>query len=231
MESVEKEAVKAGRWQKRLLPVMTGMLTGLTIFFLLASFVQLFYLHQRIENCPSLDLNPAMKIMETGQLNTTDRLDYARWKALVILEGHALGRRYHQANVLLMSRIWKSYLGFVTGMIMAMVGAAFILGKLREPETTLNAEGSAFKFSITSASPGLILATLGTILMLTTIIHHSDIEVKDSALYTSTWVLQKPDKAPPPVPFKLEETTKSGEGKFNPDEHGKKVMQKIKEDK
>lgn len=228
MESIEKEAVKVGRWQKRLLPVMNGMLTGLTIFFLLASFVQLFYLHKRIENFPILDINPAMKIMETGQLNTTDRLDYARWKALVILEGHALDRRYHQANMLLMSRIWKSYLGFVTGMIMAMVGAAFILGKLRETETTLNAEGGEFKFSITTASPGLILSTLGTILMLTTIIRHSDIEVKDSALYTWTWALQV--KINSPMPFTPAEKTVSDKDEFNPEEHLNGLKQKTKED-
>jgi len=229
MESVEKETVKAKGWQKRLLPVMTGMLIGLTMFFLLSSFVQLFYLHRQIETCPVLDLSPAMKILETGELNATDRLNYSRWKTLATLEGYALDRRYHQANVLLMSRIWKSYLGFVTGLIMAMVGAAFILGKLREPETTLNAEGSAFKFSMISTSPGLILATLGTFLMLTTIIHHSEIDVKDSALYTSTWVLQNPDKIHSPVPFTSTKETGSGEDEFNPDEHLKRLKQKIEE--
>ena len=43
-------------WQRRLLPVMVRMLAGLTIFFFLASFVQLFYLHSRIEKAPSIEL-------------------------------------------------------------------------------------------------------------------------------------------------------------------------------
>jgi hypothetical protein len=50
------------------------------------------------------------------------------------------------------------------------------------------------KFSITTASPGLILAVLGTLLLLATLVTHSEIEVKDAPLYTQAWF------APPQMP-------------------------------
>lgn len=187
MESPQTEAPRITMWQKRLLPFMISMLSVLTLFFFIASLIQIYYLQSRIEQSPELDLNPALSMLE-GAATAGDKLDYARWKTLSILEGNALQRRYHQANALLMSRVWTRYLGFVTGMILAMVGAAFILGKLREPYSKLDADSALWKFSITSASPGLILAVLGTILMLTTMVTHFEIEVRDVPLYTSGWV-------------------------------------------
>lgn len=190
MSSKEIEPPRTIKWQKRLLPFMVGMIALLTFFFLVASFYQLYYLHKKIENCPKLNLESAMSLIDSTDLNLTelDRLDFVRWRTLSTLEGYTLKRRYHQANVLLMSRIWKKYLGFVTGMILALVGAVFILGKLREPTSTLNAESGIWKFSLTTASPGLLLALLGTILMITTIVTHKKIEVKDRSTYTHMWL-------------------------------------------
>ena len=62
-------------WQRRLLPLMVGLLVTLTAFFIVASFVQLYYLQTRIEKVPRLDLGPAMtsldeiaKDMQSGKL-------------------------------------------------------------------------------------------------------------------------------------------------------------------
>jgi hypothetical protein len=163
-------------WQRRLLPLMVGLLVTLTAFFIVASFVQLYYLQTRIEKAPRLDLGPAMtsldeiaKDMQSGKIQDpralNSRIEQARWQTLSILEANVLQRRYHHAGVLLISRIWTRYLGFVTGTILAMVGAAFILGKLQEASSNLGAEGGLWKVSLTTASPGLVLAALGTILM------------------------------------------------------------------
>ncbi len=196
-------------WQKKLLPLMIGMLAVLAFFFFVASFIQLYYLHSRIEDAPKLDLAQAFSIPDSGGAATDmGKLDYSKWKALSILEGYSLQRRYHQANVLLMSRVWTRYLGFVTGMILAFVGAAFILGKLREPETKFDAEG-IWKFSLVTASPGLILAVLGTLLMLATIVTHTEIEVTDSPLYTQAQFAQpqtiETPSQPAPLPPKGED--------------------------
>ena len=177
------------KWQKRLMPFMVTVLSVVMLFFFTASAFQLYYLHQRIERSPELDLNPVLVAIESNPAGASekDKLQIARWKTLAILEGNALQRRYHQANVLLMSRIWTGYLGFVTGMILALVGATFILGKLRESESKVDAASAAWKVSLTTASPGLVLAVLGTILMITTIMGRYEIQVNDGQLYTAEW--------------------------------------------
>lgn len=166
------------RWQKRLLPLMTWMVVGLTLFFFIASFAQLAYLHVTIEDAPTASVD-SLAVPENAQSPEQAR----RFNALAQLEGSVLAHRYHQANVFLMSRVWARYLGFVTGMILALVGAAFILGKLREETTELSAEGIGGTFSFRSASPGLVLAVLGVILMTTTIVTHHQISTADSPVY------------------------------------------------
>jgi len=181
-------------WQRRLLPLMVGLLVTLTAFFIVASFVQLYYLQTRIEKAPRLDLGPAMasldeiaKDMQSGKIQDpralNSRIEQARWQTLSILEANVLQRRYHHAGVLLISRIWTRYLGFVTGTILAMVGAAFILGKLQEASSNLGAEGGLWKVSLTTASPGLVLAALGTILILATLATSMDLNVNDGPVY------------------------------------------------
>ena len=201
------------KWQKKLLPFMVIVLSVVMLFFFTASAFQLYYLHQRIEQSPELDLNLALGALESNPAGASekDKLQIGRWKTLSILEGNALQRRYHQANVLLMSRIWTGYLGFVTGMILALVGATFILGKLKESESKVDAGSEVWKFSMTTASPGLILALLGTILMITTIIGRYEINVNDGQLYTAEWNSGTPpdpqeqaDVLPPPATFPAE---------------------------
>lgn len=177
------------QWQRRLLPVMVAMVAVVTVFFLLASLFQLYSIHNRIEASPVLELGPALALLESAapgaERDPQTTLDFARWKTLAILEGHTLQRRYHQANVLLMARVWVRYLGFVTGMILSLVGAVFILGKLREPVTRMEAQGQGFSGSLATSSPGIVLAVLGTGLMLATILTHNQIDVSDAPPYTA----------------------------------------------
>ena len=197
-------------WQRRLLPLMVGLLVTLTAFFIVASFVQLYYLQTRIEKAPRLDLGPAMasldeiaKDMQSGKIQDpralNSRIEQARWQTLSILEANVLQRRYHHAGVLLISRIWTRYLGFVTGTILAMVGAAFILGKLQEASSNLGAEGGLWKVSLTTASPGLVLAALGTILILATLATSMDLNVNDGPVYLREASGAAAEAPPPPL--------------------------------
>lgn len=173
-------------WQVRLLPFMIAIMAALTIFFFWISMNQLESLQERIERSPQLDLAPEYEEVEQGlNLNASNRLLYAQWKTLALLEENALERQYHQADVLLMSRSWIRYLGFITGMVLALLGAAFIFGKLREASSDLSLGNAAANVTVRSASPGLILAVLGTLLMLTTILTRSEIDVRNGPLYTS----------------------------------------------
>lgn len=66
---------------------------------------------------------------------------------------------------------------------MALVGATFILGKRSEQETSIDGEGSSFKASLRSGSPGVVLAFFRAALMLSTIFSKTDISVSDKAVY------------------------------------------------
>jgi len=191
--SDEKKAMEPGpspedvdykKWQGRLLPFMTRMVVILTFFFFFASCGQLIYLHWNILKGPKLNTHESLSLLSlSSDPKPEEILEASKLKAIIMLEANSLENQYHQASILLMSRVWTSYLGFVTGMILALVGAAFILGKLREPTSELITKLQATDISFKSASPGLVLAVLGTILMLTTVITHHNIEVVHTAVY------------------------------------------------
>ncbi len=196
------------KWQTKLLPFMTRMISALTLFFFLASFGQLIYLHVNIRNSPTLNINESFsQLPPSSNLTTQQTIEASKLKALIMLEGHSLERQYHQANVLLMSRVWTSYLGFVTGMVLALVGAAFILGKLREPVSEISTAIQSTSMSLKSASPGLLLAGLGTMLMLATIITHHKIEVVDKAVYLHDSPASTPAAVSEQPPLELPRTT------------------------
>ncbi len=172
-------------WSARLLPLMTWMVLGLTLFFFIASAAQLTYLHLEIRKSPQPDLSQPLAALLDGTVSTknTARQQNARVAVLSTLELSAMNYRYHQANVALLSRVWMRYLGFVTGMVLAMVGAVFILGRLQDQGSTASAKSAGGSFTFKTASPGLILSALGVVLMLTTITTHHEIAVSDQAIF------------------------------------------------
>ena len=161
-------------WQDKLLPLMRGMLISLTAFFIVATLYQAYNIQQRI-----VDLGREEYRLPSEATGTEADV----WRARVGLEAYAIRHRYQHSSLILMSRAWIIYLGFVTGMILAMVGAAFILGKIRESESQLTAKGAAGEFSFKSASPGLMMAVLGTALMISTMVIRADVTVTDTPLY------------------------------------------------
>ena len=167
-------------WQRRLLPVMVSFLVVFAGFFFLASLAQVIYLHATLAEGP---------IVETGTQSSAitpaveQDLDFLTYQTAIGLEREALARRHHHASVSLMSKIWMHYLGFVTGMILALVGAAFILGKLREPVSEISTGASPATLSLKTSSPGLALAALGVLLMSLTIIARHETSVTDAPVY------------------------------------------------
>ncbi len=187
----------------RLLSTARGMLVGLTVFFLLASLGQLFYLQRQVAQVPALDLE-ALIDKRMGRVAPEDLRSLMELESRAALEEHALKRRYHQANVLLMSRLWISYLSFVTGMILSMVGASFVLGRIREPVTKLDAGSDVARFSIASSSPGIILAALGTLLIACSILTNHQIVVEDRPVYFATYQYDS-TTVPPAIPSDRED--------------------------
>jgi hypothetical protein len=180
-------------WQKKLLPLMSRMIIVLSAFFFIASLAQVIYLDYAISNTPKFDSMEALSALRR-QPGTNEKLaEETRLKSLVMLEGNMVDNLYHQAHVLLMARIWTSYIGFVTGMILALVGATFVLGKLKAPPSDLGAKSNLWEISFKSSSPGLILAALGTTLMLATILTHNDIKTNQQAVYLHDTLLYPVD--------------------------------------
>ena len=172
------------KWQKKLLPLMSRMIIVLSAFFFLASLLQVIYLQQKITTTPQFDASEAISgLTQRPITNDKQLLEITRLKTQIMLEGNMVDNLYQQARVLLMTRLWTTYIGFVTGMILALVGATFVLGKLETSPSALNTKTNLWDFSINSASPGLVLAVLGTTLMLATIFTHHPIETNHRAIY------------------------------------------------
>jgi hypothetical protein len=114
------------------------------------------------------------------------QIQLASMRESFALEREAMARRYNQGNLLIATRLWTRMMGFVTGMILALIGAAFVLGKLSEDTSELTANSHAVSLSLKSASPGIILCVLGTILMSMTIWVTVDLSTKDAALYVGS---------------------------------------------
>jgi hypothetical protein len=171
-------------WHSRLLPYMITMLFGLTLFFFIATMIQLYVLQNRVAATPELNIDKEIQhLLSTGSPPASPENAVVAIQAR--LEAHSIARRYAIGQSILMARLWARYLGFVTGMILSLVGAVFILGKLREASSSVNIDASFAKIALVSTSPGLIMTVLGTALMLATILTNPEIQVNDARVYLS----------------------------------------------
>lgn len=174
------------RWQRKLLPFMSRSLVVLAISFFVITIFNEYELRTFIK---SEDTQSArIKIEELLKAHGKDSAISGQVlrQGLLLLEADALDKRYRGASAMLMSRIWTRQLAFMTGMVLAFIGAVFIIGKLSESRADVNLGASEWKAGISSTSPGLILAFLGTILMGIALIVQPPIEVQDKPVYFVT---------------------------------------------
>jgi len=172
------------KWQERLLPTMNGLLVGLTIFFFLTTFGQMAYLHWSILQIPEVNISQtSAESLITSTDTFEDRMNARELEVRSRMEAFIVTQRYRQVSVLLMAGLWIRYLGFITGMILALVGASFVLGKLREPNQKFTGKFSWIDISLRTTSSGVILAVLGVILMFATILNKDFYNVSDSNVY------------------------------------------------
>ncbi len=157
-----------------MLPWMIGLICVATVSFIAIGLYEISHLEANIMRPTSMHTTAVLDSVKQGDFSL--RAGYA-------LEADLLDRRYHQANALLLSRCAMKYLGFLTGMLLSLVGASFVLGKLREAPSALTARGGLSHATINSSSPGLVLSALGTLLMLATIVVHDPITVNDGTFY------------------------------------------------
>jgi len=187
------------RWQQRLLPLMRSALVLMALFFFVASLYQYQQLYRDVQQHAPSAVAQLDRLEQRLAPAQRDSLDYVRWKTMVTLEQDAMQMRYQQINASLLLRTWTRYTGFLVGMVLALVGAFFILGKLKEDQSQVSGEGGGFKFAVASSSPGIVLATLGTVLMAITLIVKFDFEVSDKPVYILPYGLASfAVPAPPP---------------------------------
>jgi len=192
-EKTKYELDQVNSWQKKLLPWLIIMPTILILLFIYLATRQMQQFNTVIEAKSESVIDKIIPSPSDTLLNNNlkGNMDYIRWITLARMEEKSLDRRYNQGGLLLASRIFTKYLGFFTGMILAIVGAVFIIGKLQESSSDIEgAVGDQMKLKIVSSSPGIIFGVLGTVLMLSTILQHAEIELKDQPLFLNPYNIQ-----------------------------------------
>lgn len=160
---------------------MVGVICFFSLFFIIATAFQLYSIRSKIEY---QDTDEIRLYSQMQQANSQLEFDQLSLQTKAELETYALKRRYHQSNMLLVSRIWIQYLGFLVGTILALIGGTFVLGKMRERGSKFDSEiKDVGKFAFDSSSPGLILVFFGTVIIAITLFYHPKITVQDGSLY------------------------------------------------
>lgn len=182
----EYELRQTNAWQRKLMPWLIAMPTVLILLFVYLATRQM----QRFNTVLDAKSESAIEKLIPSPSDTVlyeklkGDMAYIRWVTLARMEEKSFDRRYSQGGLLLASRIFTKYLGFFTGMILAIVGSVFIIGKLQEDQSNVEGGmGESMKVKIASSSPGIIFGVLGTILMLSTIMQHTDITTNDQPLF------------------------------------------------
>ena len=170
-------------WQRYLRPFMIVMIAGVTLFYCIGSVVQISSLNRQLGSVPEIAAQMKLAMKIENEAPDPSSVLSGETRARVLLEAHGLERRYHQANALLLTRVWAKNIGFLTGMILCLLGATFIFGKFRESTSALAGEAASVKGSINSASPGIILSALGTVILLSSLFADPKIEVMDTPVY------------------------------------------------
>ena len=183
------------RWQRRLLPFMTGFVVVMAVLFFLFSGFHLYQVSNFIETEHGQNIRDLIQTEIAKPTANPPTADDITQHALLLLEADTLDKRYHEASALLMSRIWSRQLAFITGMVMAFLGAVFILGKLSESTSQISGGSGDWKVAVTSASPGIILAVLGTTLLVSSLYVRASLDVIDGPAYVNT--LRRPAIANP----------------------------------
>jgi hypothetical protein len=186
------------RWQRRLLPFMAGFVVMMAVAFFCFSGLHLYQVTAFIET--EHGQNIRAQIESEIAKPTKEQLtgEAVTQHSLLLLEADALDKRYHEASALLMSRIWSRQLTFITGMVLAFLGAVFILGKLSESTSQISGGASELKVAISSASPGIILSFFGTVLLVSSLFVRASLDVTDGPAYLN--VLRRPAYNSNPIP-------------------------------
>jgi hypothetical protein len=162
--------------QRKMMPIAIGTVLFLIVAFVTISLFGILKIREQLNNSPNFIVDAtgfAKHIQDQGFDNNS---------MSAALEEYVLASKYHQARVLTLTNVITQYFGFLTGMILALIGCVFILSKIREDISDVELK-DFIRFKITSSSPGIILTLFGTILILSTINIKHTIDIRDDSIY------------------------------------------------
>jgi len=172
-------------WQRRMASFMTASVIVAAVFFAILTVWQF----RSFEVGLVRHATDAEEVWHQTLRPVTyeQEFELSRTRAAFFLERELIARRYDQVNLTLTTRLWTRLMGFITSMILALVGAAFVLGKLSEDVSEAAAKaglpGQEWSLSVRSASPGIILVVMGTLLMALSISIQASYSAEDKAIY------------------------------------------------
>lgn len=168
-------------WQIKLLPFMVRSIVVMGMLFFLSSSTQLYLVYLGLRTAPEV-VQPFVQAEESSR-----DAQALRWDGLLKLEHELLARRHQVVNAALMHQACVLHLGFLTGMLLCLVGAVFILGRLHEDASSLLGQASELKLVLHTASPGIVLVVVGSGLICVTLFTRIDLMVQGQAVYVSQW--------------------------------------------
>lgn len=103
------------------------------------------------------------------------------------VENEALNMRNNRSVSALFMRAYTQFLSVTAGMILAMLGAIFVLARVDSRETRAEASWKEFRWLMNTASPGVLLACLGVVLVgFVAYRSITTIDTKDSPVFGGT---------------------------------------------
>lgn len=177
--SIETLPTTNDQWQLKVLPFMTRAIAVMGLLFFLSSFVQIHLMHVELQTAPEVEEASA----SLDDLESPAKAELMRWNALVTLERETLRAREQATNAVILRQASLLNLGFLTGMVLCLVGAVFVLGRLQEPATSLSGETPQLKVALNTSSPGIVLVVLGAGLICATLFHHYQFNLPDKTVY------------------------------------------------
>lgn len=206
MSEAGEASTRNHRWQVKLLPFMTGSLVALAACFFAATLWNYSSLQGQLQR-PVSDIQ--------GVLDRLPKMDASQkqWYVSAVLEEQSLRSRHQQNGAVVSASIWTRFMGFMTGMVLVIAGSVFILGKL---ESTFegNANLNGYQGSLTTTSPGLVLAVAGTLLIGISLLMKVEVQIDDRPVYLPGHSYEQ--KPPKPAPVDFEQAAASSPASAGP---------------
>lgn len=175
------EAAKAEqRWQRSVLPFMMAGLVVAAAFFGWTTYT----FFDRLQTELAYSRAEAYGLIDRADAAARGVSDiaYRDWAVRSTLEQAALQQRFNVQVAIVKGRLWARFMGFLTGMLLALTGCVFVLGKLRS-DIDFSGSAKGTSAALKTSSPGVYLALLGTIIIVMALAVPGSVESTDAAVY------------------------------------------------